>query len=314
MDSARIPDASRAGGRGPAGARPDPTVPDRAVPMGTSADHSTIPDRHPPSATSPSSAAARDFYLAYLNSPAWRVTRNRALRLANWRCRRCEGKRDLQVHHLTYERLGREWDQDLEVLCDSCHRGEHLEVGDQGPLGIYLRLARVALRAEPFHSFADLSADVKALCARHRVPADPYRIERALGLLGCERLPAGESHAVRLSATKVFDEPIEAPPCSCESCVAAGVSTLHLRRDPLSLAWLHGEDLRRWYAAREAHYAFAAGRTLIKAWPGPSRTPAEHEAIVREQVKEHQALAYQQEREDRRRRSLRAYLEEVFAS
>ena len=74
-----------------------------------------------------SSAASREFYLAYLNSPAWRATRNRALRLANWTCQQCGGKRDLQVHHRSYERLGREWDQDLEVVCDDCHREVHIE-------------------------------------------------------------------------------------------------------------------------------------------------------------------------------------------
>src|SRR5687768_12923038 len=114
-----------------------------------------------------SSAASREFYLAYLNSPAWRATRNRALRLANWTCQQCGGKRDLQVHHRSYERLGREWDQDLEVVCDDCHREVHIEQGEQGPLGVYLKLARVAIREAGFGSVADLNADVKALCARH---------------------------------------------------------------------------------------------------------------------------------------------------
>ena len=29
------------------------------------------------------------------------------------------------VHHLTYERLGEEWDEDLQLLCAPCHNLEH---------------------------------------------------------------------------------------------------------------------------------------------------------------------------------------------
>ncbi len=60
-------------------------------------------------------------YLTYINSAAWRDRRQRALRLAGYRCRVCgEGKR-LQVHHVTYKNLGNEADDDLTVLCWYCH-------------------------------------------------------------------------------------------------------------------------------------------------------------------------------------------------
>lgn len=64
-------------------------------------------------------------YAEYLQSPWWRAKRNDALRAARYRCQRCESKRELQVHHLTYERIGAELPGDLEVLCRGCHLGEH---------------------------------------------------------------------------------------------------------------------------------------------------------------------------------------------
>ena len=38
----------------------------------------------------------------------------------------------LDVHHLTYERLGREKDEDLRVLCRACHGDEHRQMGPFG--------------------------------------------------------------------------------------------------------------------------------------------------------------------------------------
>lgn len=128
-------------------------------------------------------ARARDFYLAYLNSPAWKTRRNRALQLADWRCQRCSGKRDLQVHHRTYDRLGREWDQDLEVVCAACHEAHHLEATAASPIGIYLKIAGDALRAQPFADVAELSAATKQLCATHHVRYDGPQIHRALELV-----------------------------------------------------------------------------------------------------------------------------------
>jgi hypothetical protein len=128
-------------------------------------------------------ARSRDFYLAYLNSSSWRATRNRALQLADYRCERCDSKRDLQVHHKTYERLGAEWDSDLEVVCANCHEHEHVEQMAQSDDAIYLKLARQALRAAPFSELADLAEAVKTLCAQHKISYDSGRITRALELV-----------------------------------------------------------------------------------------------------------------------------------
>ena len=65
-----------------------------------------------------------DEYKEYLNSFAWKIQRVKALERANWRCEKCGKSRyqiTLQVHHLTYDNLGHEKAEDLQVLCKSCH-------------------------------------------------------------------------------------------------------------------------------------------------------------------------------------------------
>lgn len=64
-------------------------------------------------------------YAAYLNSPEWKQKRLEALRRANYRCEACPETESLEVHHLTYDRLGFERPQDLRVLCNPCHSQEH---------------------------------------------------------------------------------------------------------------------------------------------------------------------------------------------
>jgi len=64
-------------------------------------------------------------YAAYLQSPWWRRIA-RDMRELYPVCQRCEFPYELNVHHLTYERLGCEKvPQDLIVLCRSCHSREH---------------------------------------------------------------------------------------------------------------------------------------------------------------------------------------------
>ena len=71
-------------------------------------------------------------YREYLRSQEWAKTRERALRLAGFRCRVCNGSSRLNVHHRSYERLGEEWDSDLTVLCKGCHGTFH-NVMESGP-------------------------------------------------------------------------------------------------------------------------------------------------------------------------------------
>lgn len=66
-------------------------------------------------------------YRTYISSPAWRTSAARMAELAasGHRCRICNaggGTARLEVHHRTYERLGRERISDLTTLCSKCHR------------------------------------------------------------------------------------------------------------------------------------------------------------------------------------------------
>jgi hypothetical protein len=94
----------------------------------------------------------------------------------------------LEVHHRTYERLGDERDEDLEVLCTRCHEQHHIAALEEAGLGIYLKLARLALRRHPLGSIADLSERIKLACARAHIPYDGPTIHRALHLITGHRL------------------------------------------------------------------------------------------------------------------------------
>lgn len=63
-------------------------------------------------------------YESYMQSAAWAALRDEMIWYADGRCQRCDASEDvviLEVHHLTYERLGHEDPDDLEVLCPQCH-------------------------------------------------------------------------------------------------------------------------------------------------------------------------------------------------
>jgi 5-methylcytosine-specific restriction endonuclease McrA len=61
-------------------------------------------------------------YRAHLRSPAWQALRARRLARDRYRCVRCGSRRQLEVDHLTYVRLGHEWLSDCQTLCRPCHR------------------------------------------------------------------------------------------------------------------------------------------------------------------------------------------------
>ncbi len=60
-------------------------------------------------------------YKKYLLSKEWKEKRAEAILLANGRCRVCNTSQRLEVHHRTYDRIGNEIQDDLTVLCHSCH-------------------------------------------------------------------------------------------------------------------------------------------------------------------------------------------------
>ena len=67
-------------------------------------------------------------YSKCLCSKWWRKRRRQAIRDAKWRCEKCRKRGRLQVHHLSYERLGCERRADLQALCPACHEHEHADI------------------------------------------------------------------------------------------------------------------------------------------------------------------------------------------
>ena len=61
-------------------------------------------------------------YYEYIASREWALIKNKVKARADGACERCCQKTArIQVHHLTYERLGRELMSDLQGLCPACH-------------------------------------------------------------------------------------------------------------------------------------------------------------------------------------------------
>lgn len=91
-------------------------------------------------------------YQDYLRSKEWDQRRREALERRS-KCWICSSDENLQVHHLTYERLGHEYLEQLETLCDTCHRGVH-RLMRQHPELTYLIATyvfkRVEVRGESF--------------------------------------------------------------------------------------------------------------------------------------------------------------------
>ena len=121
-------------------------------------------------------------YRQYLQTAHWRTTRNCALKRAHYRCSKCATKRDLEVHHLSYARLGAELDSDLQVVCRGCHLGLHVHEIEHG-LALYMKFVRDAMEAEQFTYVEDLTEEVKARCARARIPYANAKVYAAIDRL-----------------------------------------------------------------------------------------------------------------------------------
>ncbi len=67
-------------------------------------------------------------YRYYIESDWWAQRRQRALAMAEQRCQICCSTGPLDVHHRSYERLYREADADLVVLCKECHALFHNKI------------------------------------------------------------------------------------------------------------------------------------------------------------------------------------------
>lgn len=75
----------------------------------------------------------RHEYVKAIAGTRWRDLRRQVLERDGYTCRIClQGGRpwnELEVHHITYERLGRERPEDLAAICSACHGRVH-DIGD----------------------------------------------------------------------------------------------------------------------------------------------------------------------------------------
>ena len=64
-------------------------------------------------------------YQVYIDSRPWQRLRVRILKRDRNQCTKCGRKHELDVHHLNYDQLGQEQEEDVVTLCRRCHRDEH---------------------------------------------------------------------------------------------------------------------------------------------------------------------------------------------
>ena len=64
-------------------------------------------------------------YYNYLQSQEYQKRRLQRLKLDGFQCQLCGTAQNLVVHHITYDRIGREDMDDLITLCNECHHKVH---------------------------------------------------------------------------------------------------------------------------------------------------------------------------------------------
>jgi hypothetical protein len=64
-------------------------------------------------------------YKRYLRSNAWAMRKNAYYKRFNRQCAACGIWKRIQLHHVSYDNLGHEPDQDLVPLCYKDHRNAH---------------------------------------------------------------------------------------------------------------------------------------------------------------------------------------------
>ena len=64
-------------------------------------------------------------YEEYLLSPEWNIIKSKVIKRAKYKCEGCGEDHRLEVHHLTYDRIGDELMIDLAALCNYCHGKVH---------------------------------------------------------------------------------------------------------------------------------------------------------------------------------------------
>lgn len=67
--------------------------------------------------------------LEYMQSDKWRALKFSRLMIAQYKCESCGSFNNLNLHHVTYERLTQEALEDVAILCEVCHTKLHNILG-----------------------------------------------------------------------------------------------------------------------------------------------------------------------------------------
>jgi hypothetical protein len=110
-------------------------------------------------------------YNTYIQSQRWRERRKAFFKNHPYRCEGCGRRKGVELHHLSYERLGSELDEDLVPLCSrrGCHPAAHREYdcGNYATLALATKavITKAQRRSARRRAFARV---VSALVGRHR--------------------------------------------------------------------------------------------------------------------------------------------------
>lgn len=220
-------------------------------------------------------------YQDYLKTPAWRQTRGKALRAANFQCSKCLAKRQLEVHHKTYERLGHERPEDLEVVCSGCHKGHHFNQF-QTELGVFSKLVSEALKMPGVETVTDVREAVMGLCRLHKVKYEVWQCDEAINRIAMQRL----------EKPKLLPVPDKA-----------------LRNRPAE--WHEQIGQAEAAGILATVYATVGKQFGVKHMPQTSQTKAEQDA--RMEILQAQKVQIARELKARRRKSFADRLDEIFS-
>ncbi len=70
-----------------------------------------------------------EFKRNYLQSDKWQALRQKRFKKDNYCCFSCKQSLPLELHHITYKRLGNEHLNDVRSLCRDCHQAIHDKYG-----------------------------------------------------------------------------------------------------------------------------------------------------------------------------------------
>jgi hypothetical protein len=96
----------------------------------TKTDHTYVPHDNREVPITSGIYTPRSAKQAYLNSKDWWKKKQLILARDNYKCQMCgDTETQLNIHHITYERLGNEDLGDLVCICETCHSALHAELG-----------------------------------------------------------------------------------------------------------------------------------------------------------------------------------------